>query len=382
MAKKKKEDTAIEAVEQPKVDNTVDKLKVKKPKKKKFEQVDDTVKLDLSKPVEKTEEEVTKVDLSQPKKEVIDVNKEEVVEEKVEDTTVTEEVLEEVNQEEIKIEQPIQPELPESVDKLVQFMQETGGDLNDYVNLNKDYEAYGDDDLLRLYYKDTKPHLDKDEIDFLVQDDFDWNEKIDNEKDVKRKKLALKEQVAQAKQHLESVKSKYYEDIKVGTKLSKEQGEALKFFKESQEMQKVSKQAKETFVEKTNEVFNNDFKGFEYNVGDKVFRYRVNDAENVKNTQSDINNFVKKFLDKKNQMENASGYHKGLFTAMNSDAIAKHFYEQGKADALKESIAKSKNINMDPRQAHGQDIQSGGVKMRVLGNNSSGTAQFKFKKRK
>jgi len=382
MAKKKKEDTAIEAVEQPKVDNTVDKLKVKKPKKKKFEQVDDTVKLDLSKPVEKTEEEVTKVDLSQPKKEVIDVNKEEVVEEKVEDTTVTEEVLEEVNQEEIKIEQPIQPELPESVDKLVQFMQETGGDLNDYVNLNKDYEAYGDDDLLRLYYKDTKPHLDKDEIDFLVQDDFDWNEKIDNEKDVKRKKLALKEQVAQAKQHLESVKSKYYEDIKVGTKLSKEQGEALKFFKESQEMQKVSKQAKETFVEKTNEVFNNDFKGFEYNVGDKVFRYRVNDAENVKNTQSDINNFVKKFLDKKNQMENASGYHKGLFTAMNSDAIAKHFYEQGKADALKESIAKSKNISMDPRQSHGQDVQSSGVKMRVLGNNSSGTAQFKFKKRK
>ena len=367
-------------VEEPKADNTVEKLKVKKPRKKKFEKVDNTVKVDLTKPVEKTEEEVTKVEIPQPKQEVVDVNVKEVVEENIEDNTVTEEVLEEVKQEDIAVNKT--EELPESVDKLVKFMQETGGDLNDYINLNKDYDSYGDDDLLKTYYKDTKPHLNDEEINFLVQESFEWDENNDDEREVKRKKLALKEQVAQAKQHLDSVKSKYYEDIKLGSKLTEEQSKALRFFEESQKMREVNEQAKEAFMKKTNEVFNNDFKGFEYNVGDKVFRYRVNDAENVKNTQSDINNFVKKFLNKKNQMENASGYHKGLFTAMNSDAIAKHFYEQGKADALKESIAKSKNINMDPRQAHGQDIQSGGIKMRVLGNNSSGTAQFKFKKRK
>ena len=256
-------------VEEPKADNTVEKLKVKKPRKKKFEKVDNTVKVDLTKPVEKTEEEVTKVEIPQPKQEVVDVNVKEVVEENIEDNTVTEEVLEEVKQEDIVVNKT--EELPESVDKLVKFMQETGGDLNDYINLNKDYDSYGDDDLLKTYYKDTKPHLNDEEINFLVQESFEWDENNDDEREVKRKKLALKEQVAQAKQHLDSVKSKYYEDIKLGSKLTEEQGKALRFFEESQKMREVNEQAKDTFMKKTNEVFNNDFKGFEYNVGDKVF---------------------------------------------------------------------------------------------------------------
>ena len=190
----------------------------------------------------------------------------------------------------------------------------------------------------------------------------------------------MKEQVAEAKLHLESVKSKYYEDIKMGSKLTGEQQNAVEFFdrynKESEMNQKVQKQAKSTFLNKTDNVFNDKFKGFEYEVGDKRYRFNVKDADSVKSTQSDINNFVKKFLNKDNQMEDAKGYHKALYTAMNSDAIANHFYEQGKVDALKESVAKSKNIDMDPRQQHGNIVESGGIKVRALGDNS---ADFKFK---
>ena len=190
----------------------------------------------------------------------------------------------------------------------------------------------------------------------------------------------MKEQVAEAKLHLESVKSKYYEDIKMGSKLTSEQKNAVEFFdrynKESKVNQKTQEQAKSSFLNKTENVFNEKFKGFEYEVGDKRYRFNVKDTDSVKETQSDINNFVKKFLNKDNQMEDAKGYHKALYTAMNSDSIANHFYEQGKADALKESIAKSKNIDMDPRQSHGGEVQSSGTRFKVLGDNSS---DFKFK---
>jgi len=369
MAKKKKEEVVEVTTEEPKVleITSEDKIKIKKPKKKKFENNDEITKVDLSKPIE-TAEEVTKVDLSQSK-------------EDTQDTQETTPVLEEITEDIVKL-QPEEPKLPESVDKLVNFMKDTGGDINDYIRLNQDYNEWDSDDLVRAYYRDTKPHLDEDEITFMMDDNFKWEEGYNDDKEIKRKKLALKEQVAQAKQHLESVKSKYYEDIKMGSKLSEEQQEALKFFNESKERQEIHSQAQEAFIHKTEEVFNDEFKGFEYKVGDKRYRYNVNDASNVKDTQSDINNFVRKFLNEDNVMENAKGYHKGLFTAMNSDAIANHFYEQGKADALKDSISKSKNINMDPRQSHGSEVQSG-IKVRVLGDTGdSNTATFKMKKRK
>tara|TARA_R100001463_G_scaffold16417_1_gene42591 strand:+ start:2737 stop:3912 length:1176 start_codon:yes stop_codon:yes gene_type:complete len=387
--------------EEPKVDEKVEKIKIKKkPKIQKQDISDEPIKIDLSKPVEKTEEEVVKIDLSKKLKNETTITEDNAndsgvvavaenakstqEQEKVQQETETQKqpIVEVTNEEPVKLKLPKQPDLPENIQKVVEFMKDTGGDLNDYINLNRNYDDYGDDDLLRTYYKDTKPHLEDDEINFLVQESFDWDESIDDEKDVKRKKLALKEQVASAKSHLDGLKSKYYEDIKMGSKLTEEQQGAIEFFNESKEQQKVHEQAKNTFLEKTDQVFSNDFKGFEYKIGDKTFRYNVGDAEKVKTTQSDINNFVRKFLNKDNQMENASGYHKGLFTAMNSDAIANHFYEQGKADALKESIAKSKNVSMDPRQSHGAQVQSG-MKFRVMGDTSSSdTASFKIKKRK
>jgi len=214
----------------------------------------------------------------------------------------------------------------------------------------------------------------------MMEDYFSFDEEIDDDRDIKRKKLALKEQVAQAKLHLENAKTKYYEEIQYGNKLTSEQQKAIDFFnrynKESKEQQQVAEKQTRTFLNKTNQLFNKDFKGFEYNVGDKKFRFNIKDTSGVKETQSDINNFVKKFLNKNNEMEDTKGYHKGLFTAMNADAIAKHFYEQGKADALKDSIAKSKNVSMDPRQEFNGQINTGGIKVRVLGDNSN---DFKFR---
>ena len=372
------------------------------------------VKVDESKFESAEDDSVIKVDLSNPPKEKIEdeqpidnAETEEVQEEVIKETTDKEEVveqsteendetpvLEEITDEEVEekveeLEEQVEEavaeakatgkELPENIQKLIDFMEETGGDLNDYVKLNQDYSKLENQDLLFEYYKQTKPHLNLEEINFLMEDQFSYDEEVDDEKEIRRKKLALKEQVADAKSHLEENKSKYYEDIKAGSKLTPEQQKAWDFFnrynKESEENQKVADEAKYTFVKKTDNVFNDKFKGFEYNVGDKKYRFKVNNAGEVKETQSDINNFVKKFLNKKNQMSDAAGYHKSLYTAMNADAIAKHFYEQGKADAMKDSVAKSKNVNMNPRQSHGE-VEAGGVKVRVLGDNSS---DFKFK---
>ena len=258
-------------------------------------------------------------------------------------------------------------------------MDETGGDLNDYIKLNRDYSNTDDQDLLFEHYKQTKPHLNTEEINFLMEDQFSYDEEEEDERDIRRKKLALKEQVASAKSHLDGQKSKYYKEIKAGSKLTSEQQKAVDFFnrynKESEETQKVAKQNTNIFTQKTDQVFNDKFKGFEYSVGEKKYRYNVKNTDEVKATQSDINNFTKKFLDKNQTLKDAKGYHKSLFTAMNADAIANHFYEQGKADAMKDSVAKAKNVDMNPRQAHGE-VEAGGVKYRVLGDDSS---DFKFK---
>ena len=366
---------------------------------------DSVIKVDLSKPIqeenadtEQSTDEVPVRDESEASEEV----REENVEEQVEESTGEEEqavqneepALEEIKEEETEetieeiaeqVEEAITEaketgqELPENIQKLLDFMEETGGSLEDYVELNRDYSDLDNLTALTEYYKRTKPHLTAEEINFLIEDSFNYDEEVDEERDIKKKKIALKEQVASAKAYLDGQKSKYYDEIKAGSRLTPEQQKAWDFFnrynKESEENQKVAEKAKLKFDRKTNEVFNSKFKGFEYNVGDKNYRFNVKDAEKVKTTQSDINNFVKKFLAEDNTMSDAKGYHKSLFTAMNADAVAKHFYEQGKADALKESVAKSKNVSMSPRQSHGE-VEAGGLKFKVLGDNSS---NFKFK---
>jgi hypothetical protein len=272
--------------------------------------------------------------------------------------------------------------LPENIQKLVDFMDETGGDINDYVTLNRDLNKLDDSEVLDEYYRSTKSHLSPEERNFLLEDKFGFDEDVDEERTIKSKKIALKEQVAEARSYLDGQKSKYYEDIKAGSKLTGEQQEAIEFYNkysaESEENQRLTQVNKDVFLKKTDNLFNDKFKGFDYNVGDKTYRYNVKNVGDVKNTQSDLNNFIQKFLDDNNQMSDAAGYHKSLFTAMNADAIAQHFYEQGKADAIKTSVAKDKNINVNPRGAHSSKT-IGGTTVRVLGDDSS---DFKFKIKK
>jgi antitoxin component HigA of HigAB toxin-antitoxin module len=347
--------------------------------------------VDLSKFESKDNDDVIKVDLSTPveteQTNEVETNVEEAIEEVAQEEDVDNETpaLEEITNEEVVTEEEVVEalesggDIPENVQKLMDFMNETGGDLQDYVNLNRDVKDLDNQEALLEYYKRTKPHLDSEEISFLMEDNFSFDEDIDDERDIKRKKLALKEQVAEAKTYLDGQKSKYYEEIKAGSKLTKEQQKAINFFdrynKESAQTEKATKRERSVFNKKTEQVFNDKFKGFEYNVGEKKFRFNVKDADQTKETQSDINNFFKKFLNEDNTMNDAKGYHKGLYTAMNPDAVANHFYEQGKADALKDSVAKAKNINTTARPSHGE-AQTGGMKVKVLGDDS---ASFKFK---
>ncbi len=353
--------------------------------------------VDLSKFESKDDDDVIKIDLSKPietESETVDENQtdlEEVVAEVTQEENASNEVptLEEITDEETVTEEEVIEALdaneesgeaiPENIQKLLDFMDETGGDLEDYVKLNKDTSNLSDQDALREYYQRTKPHLASDEIDFLIEDGFSYDEDIDDERDIKRKKLALKEQVAEAKTYLDGQKSKYYEEIKAGSKLTGEQQKAIDFFnrynKESEQTSQAVKRSSDVFEQKTNNLFNDKFKGFEYNVGEKKYRFNVKDVDGVKAKQSDINNFMSKFVDENKSLSDAKGYHKALYTAMNSDAVAQHFYEQGKADALKDSVRKSKNIDMDPRGSH-KETTTGGMKVRVLGDDS---ASFKFK---
>ena len=333
---------------------------------------DGTIKLDMGKfaepvaetPIEQPVEEqpIAETPAEAPAEPVLETAVEDTILEEITEEEVVEQVEELAEQvEQAVVEASAGIELPENIQKVVDFMNETSGSLEDYVKLNQNYEDLNEDQLLKEYYANTKPHLEKEDIDFLMEDNFLYDEEFDEERDVKRKKLARREELAKAKSHLTGMKDKYYEEIRGGARLAPEQKKAVEFFnrytKENETATQLAKKQSEVFLNKTENVFNQDFKGFDYQVGEKKFRFKVKDAPSVKETQSDINNFVKKFLDKDNEMSDAAGYHKGLFTAMNADSIANHFYEQGKADAMKTSITNSKNVQMGARGVH-EDVKA------------------------
>ena len=322
--------------------------------------------------VEKVQEQEEPTGESQEEKTIELVN-EESVEEK---TEPTEQKVEE------KIPEP-QVQLPPGVDKLVSFLQETGGSMEDYVRLNQDFDSYDDSTLISEYYKQTKPHLNMEEINFLLEDKFSYNEDEDDPINIKRKKLAYKEEIASARNYLSSQKNKYYEDIKSGANASPEVKEALGFYnnykKEQEELTVRQQKLAEHFKNKTNNLFNDNFKGFDFKVGENKYRFNVKDVQSTKEVQSDILKTFKTFLDKDNMLNDAKGYHKALFAARNADSIASHFYEQGKADAIKQISAESKNINMDPRRA-AQNNETTGFKVRALSGDDSSKLKVKIRK--
>ena len=361
--------------------------KVEEPKKDTGFQEDGTYKVDLTKLNDQQEEKVVDEKVEEPVEEVVEepTQQEETpvlqeVTEEEEQPEVTEQVVKEV-EEKIEDKTP-EVELPENIQELVKFMNETGGTLEDYVRLNADYSNVDSEALLREYYKSTKPHLSSEEVNFMLEDNFSFDEETDEPRDVKRKKLAYKEAVAQAKNHLENMKAQYYKDVKLGSKLAPEQQKAIEFFnrynKEQAEVNELTAKQTQHFNKQTDQVFNENFKGFDFQVGDKKYRYNVKDVQETKTAQSDVLKVFDKYISEDNLLKDAKGYHKSLFAARNADALANHFYEQGKADAIKNMTSEAKNIKMDRKTADGM-VDTGGVKVRVISGDNSSTASKRLK---
>jgi hypothetical protein len=392
-------------------------FKVKPRKMKKLSETPKTIKVDLSQKPEETQEtgDTIKVDLTEkPEQEdAVQVStadesdapveksedspsSEEVVEEvraaeeKVEEAPVIQEITEEEVQEQTEtlqeqVEEAVQESqdtanpLPENIQKVVDFMNETGGTLEDYVRLNADYSNVDNNTLLREYYRQSKPHLDSEDVSILLED-FTWDEELDDQKDIRKKKIAYKEEVAKAKGFLEGLKNTYYDEIKLRPGVTQEQQKAVDFFNRYNENQQIMEQRTEDFQNRTKTYFNDDFKGFDFKLGEKKFRYGLKDNSSVANQQSDISNFIKKFLNDKGEVSDLSGYHKALYVANNPDQIINHFYEQGKADAIKNMAAKTKNISNEPRQSQSGDVFINGLRVKAVSGADSSRLKIKTKR--
>ena len=331
---------------------------------------------------EKVGEEVRVED---PKEEKAQEEKIEVLEEIVEEENKTnEEVqqeLEETVEKAVAESEKTGTDLPENIQKLVDFMNDTGGSLEDYVNLNRDYSKMNNTSLVHEYLKSTKPHLDSEDINFLMQKEFAYDEEVAEPSEIRAKQLAFKEKLYEAQKHFTDSKEKYYADLKLRkqNEVPEQYKEAFDFYNEAKEFEEKAEKAKEVFHLKSENFFKNNFKGFDFKVGEKKFRFKVDNTQKIKDSQSSIQNFIKPFLNKEGTMERTEDYHKALFTANNADKIANHFYEQGRADAIKENAAKSKNIDMSPRTDNSVIPQSDN-KVRVVQSDSSDRLRVKWTK--
>jgi len=374
-------------------------FKIKKKTPRKFSNEPNApAKIDLSQP---KEADVTKVVIDQAEeKEVVAEQPTIVAEEQAqvqvqeseqeqEQPVVLQEITEEEVQQETKkveaeIKEAVRDErvsgkpLPENIEKLVTFMEDTGGTVQDFVRLNADYTTINDTALLKEYYSKTKPYLEGDDVNILLED-FSYDEELDDEKDIRKRKIAFKEEVGKAKNYLEGLKSKYYDEIKLRPGATQEQQKAVDFFNRYKEEEQVNAQSRDAFVHGTNDYFSSDFKGFNFNVGEKKFRYSVKDTDNVKANQSDLKSVVGKFLNEKGQVKNYADYHKAIYAARNADTLAQHFYEQGKADAVRDITAKSNNIQTDVRQSVPGSVFVNGLKVKSISGADS--SKLKIKKR-
>ena len=374
------------------------KVKKKPGRPRKLVSQDETLKVNLDKKEEDAveEQETNEVpvrDGSEVSEEVPQENNEETIEEPTGESKEKEEeviTISEVTEEEP--EQPVveeetkyveqQKQLPENIESLVKFMEETGGTVEDYVRINADYSNVDNNTLLREYYRQTRPHLDYEEIKFLMEDNFNYDEDVDEERAIRKKKLAYKEEIAKAKNFLEGLKSKYYKEIKLRPGVTQDQQKAMDFFNRYNEEQKMVQEQHGRFKQRTDSFFNKEFKGFNFDVGEKKFRFKVANTTNVAKNQSDLTNLVGKFLDNKGEVKDYAGYHKAIYAAENADTIASHFYEQGKSDAIKEMTAKSKNITEDARQtaANAGDVFINGLRVKAISGANSSKLKIKTKK--
>ena len=392
-------------------------FKVKPRKMKQLSDKPKTIKVDLSKKPEENKEtgDTIKVDITDKKKreDAVQINttdesndsigesensqsSEEVVEEvrpseeKIKEDSVIQEITEEEVQEQTEtlqeqVEDAVQESqdtaepLPENIQKVVDFMNETGGTLEDYVRLNADYSNVDNNTLLREYYRQSKPHLDSEDVNILLED-FAWDEDTEEEKDIRKKKVAYKEEVAKAKGFLEKLKDKYYDEIKLRPGVTQEQQKAMDFFNRYNKEQEQAEQQHQMFKDNTKKLFSDDFKGFDIKVGEKTYKYNIQNKDKVAENQSNINNLIGKFLDTNGNVSDTSGYHKAMYAAENVDKIAAHFYEQGKADAVKDVVNKSKNLSDTKARSTQGDVFIGGFKVKAISGADSKKLKIKTRK--
>jgi len=295
------------------------------------------------------------------------------------------EIIEEVGEVEKELKEAIRDEkvlgkpLPENIEKLVSFMEETGGTIEDYTRLNADYSNIDDKTLIKEYYKKNKPYLDSEDLDLLLED-FEYDEDLDEEKDIRKKKLAFKEEVAKAKNFLEETKSKYYDEIKLRPGVTQEQQKAMDFFNRYNKQQEQAEENRKVFQENTKKLFTKDFEGFDISVGEKKYRYKIQNTDGIADKQSDINNLIGKFLDKNGSVSDYKGYHKAMYAAENVDKIAAHFYEQGKADAVKDVVSNSKNVSDTKARSTQGEVFLNGFKVKAISGADSTKLKIKTKK--
>jgi len=381
------------------------KLKAKKTTPKKLVKTDQPIKVDLvaAKPQEEPikviipKEQTDAIQEQSPTESVLHAEQPELELQTVGQGNegAVENVIEEINQQEIvqetvNLEQELNKQvqeqintgkkLPENIEKLVSFMEETGGTVEDYVRLNADYSSVNGEALLKEYYKKSRPHLDAEEIEFLMEDKFSYDEDEDDERDIRKKKLAFKEEVAKAKGFLEELKGRYYDEIKLRPGVTQEQQKATDFFNRYKEEQQSVETQHSKFKDDTKSFFSQEFKGFDFKMGEKNFRYGIQNSEVVADKQSNITNLIKKFLNEKGEVTDLKGYHKAMYAAENVDTIANHFYEQGKADAIKDVIAKSNNIGNAPRVSSTGDGFINGFKVKAI--NGVDTSKLKIQSKK
>ena len=372
-------------------DDGVYKINIDKEPKKQEEnaiQERETEEVSVGKRTGDSQEVDGEVRVESNSQEVTEENKE--VNETIEDSPLELVKEEEVQQEEIEekaipltkeqIVQDTNIELPEGVDKLVKFMQETGGTVEDYTKLNRDLTKVDNVSLVREYYEFTKPHLDKEDIDFLMDKNFSYDAELEEESDVKAKQLAFKEELFNANKALTKVKEQYYTDLKLRKKndVDPVYREAFEYYNKQKQKAEGRTKFQNDFNNKTEKVFSDNFKGFDFNVGENKYRFKVENPKKTKEFQSDITNFLNQF-EGEGSAKDVDKYHKALFAAQNADKIANHFYEQGRADAIKNSARKAKNINMDPRSDASSVVTKSGDKIRVVSGNSSDKLRIKWK---
>ena len=276
-------------------------------------------------------------------------------------------------------------DLPEEVSKYLDYKKNTGRGFEDFVKVNKQYDNLEDDQVLAEYYSLTESDLDKEDIHYLMEEKFSYDEDIDDEKDIKKKNIAKKRELSKAKTYLNELKEKYRIPLESsGTSISEEQVKEIEayksYIKNSQSANEIAQKKNEFFVKRTNEVFNPEFKGFEFEVGDKKVKYSYGDVNEMKSKQSDLNNLVNKYVGDDGLINDAKGWHKALSAAMDPQRFASYFYEQGKADAIGDVTKKSKNVNMSIRQTP-QSIGDTGFKARQVSDTSGKGLKIRSKKK-